>query len=303
MKSIERSDREIALSALEEFQNTALKYQNLKPRFDSHWFAISPTEIRGFSEEATEILVQMHTWFEFELLHHLELAYTSALTKMWEAVTKISEIAHIVGKTACAKNDDNVLALSIKFMNTYMRQCINRHDIRAFYNTSYQYRRLAEDIATASPMWSLDIIRHLHYYGASALHKDMAFAWEITFYDMGHIVEYTYRNKVEEQREFLTTFLAIQTDSAQHTTGTIKAILILLSYYLESDLQKEVQVLKDYLQTVDAKLVHQAADELLRVEEKEFREITDRIVNLDYLEESRRMRLKDFISEFSGTIK
>jgi len=258
VKSIERSDREVALSALEELQRAALKYQGLKPRFDSQWFAIAPAEIRGFPEEATEILVQGRTWFEFEILHHLELAYTSALTKMWEVVTKIAEIAHILGKTAYTQNDDNLLALSIKFMNTYMRQCINRHDIRAFYNTSYQYRRLAEDIATASPAQSLEIIRHLHYYGAAAFHKDMVFAWDITFYDMGHIVEYVYRNKMEEQRKFLTAFLRLQTDSAQpvallkgeavsHTTGSIKAMLILLSYYLENDLLEEIQILKKRL--------------------------------------------------------
>ncbi len=313
VKSIERSDREVALSALEELQRTALKYQKLKPKFDSQWFAISPAEIRGFPEEATEILVQGRTWFEFEVLHHLELAYTSALTKMWEVVTKIAEIAYILGRTACTRNDNNLLALSIKFMNTYMRQCINRHDIRAFYNTSYQYRRFAEDIATASPARSLEIIRHLHYYGTAAFYKDMAFARDITFYDTGRIVEYVYRNKVEEQREFLTAFLTLQTDRTQpaalqqgeaelHTTGTVKAVLILLSYYLESDLLEEVQILRAYLQTVDTKLVHQVADELLHVEEKEFWEITDRIVNLDYLEESRRMRLNDFIGKFASEL-
>lgn len=307
IRAIDRSDRDIALSALEELQKMAIKYQKLKTRFDWQWFAISPEEERGLPEEAINILIQERTWFEFKILHHLEVAYTSALNKMWQVVAQIAEIAHIVGKTARAKNDNNVLALSIKFMNTYMRQCINRHDIRAFYNTSYRYRNLAEDIATVSPMRSLEIIKYLNYYGMAALDKDMMFAWDITFYDIGHIVEYVYRNNIEEQRKFLTAFLNTQNDSASllaspqggvifHTTGTIKAILILLSYYLETDLSEEIQILEDYLQTVNAKLVHQAADELLRVEGKEFWEIIDRIVNFDYLEESRRMHLKEFIS-------
>ena len=316
VKSIERSDREIALSALEELQRTVLKYQKQKIKLGKQWFAISPAEIRGFPKEAIEVLIQGRIWFEFEVLHHLELAYVSALTKMWEVVTKIAEIAHIVGKTAHAKKDDNLLALSIKFMNTYMRQCINHSDIRAFYNTSYQYRRLAEYIAKVSPARSLEIIRHLHYYGSAALDKDMAFARDITFYDMGRIVEYVYQNKVEEQRKFLIAFLAPQTDSNQpatycpfvgakndpvaHTTGTIKAILILLSYYLENGLSEEVQVFKDCLQPIDAELVSHAAAELLSVEDKEFWEITDRIINLDYLEESRLLLLKDFIREFTS---
>jgi len=315
VKSIERSDREIAISALDELQRTILKYQKQKIKLNKQWFAILPSEIRGFPKEAIEVLVQGRTWFEFAVLHHLELAYASALTKMWEVVTKIGQIAHIVGKTAHTKKDDNLLDLSIKFMNTYMRQCINKNDIRAFYNTSYQYRRLAEDIAKEASERSIEIIRHLYYYGGAALQKDMAFARDITFYDIGHIVEYVYRNRVEEQRKFLLAFLTPQignnlpaadcpfagtrSEPVIHSAGTVKAILILLSYYLENSLSEEVQVFKDYLQTIDSKLVYQAADELMRVEDREFWEITDRIINLDYLEESRRILLKDFICEFA----
>ena len=302
VKSIERSDREIALSALEELQRATIKYQGLKSKFNAQWFMISPTEISGFPDEATEILVQGRMWFEFEVLHHLNLAYTSALTRMWEVVTKIAEIAAVIGRTACVKDDDSVLAISIKFMNTYMRQCVNREDIRAFYNTSYQYRRLGEYIATYSPTRSLEIIKHLHYYGVAAFNKDMTFGWEITFYDMCYIVEHIYCDGIDEKRKFLTTFLTLQTNGAQHTTGTIKAILILLSYYLANDLLEEVETIENQLRTFDPKLVQQAVNELLLVEEKEFQEITDRIVNLDYLTEERRIRLKDFIGRFASTI-
>ena len=63
------------------------------------------------------------------------------------------EMAHVVaidtryvGEAALAASDREVLVLTVKFMNTYLRAALNARDVRTAYNVLNQYRQLAESL-------------------------------------------------------------------------------------------------------------------------------------------------------------
>ena len=65
-------------------------------------------------------------------------------------------MAHVVaietryaGEAALAAGERNVLALVVKFMNTFLRAALNTREIRSAYNVLNQYRQLAEAMMRA----------------------------------------------------------------------------------------------------------------------------------------------------------
>ena len=100
------------------------------------------------------------------------------------------EMAHVVaidtryvGEAALAAGDREVLALTVKFLNTYLRAALNARDVRTAYNVLNQYRQLAECVAGdgATPgrrrRWStspsLQVLRAARArHGARLRHRD-----------------------------------------------------------------------------------------------------------------------------------
>jgi hypothetical protein len=77
-----------------------------------------------------------------------------------------------VGEAALAGSDREVLVLTIKFMNTYLRSALNARDVRTAYNVLNQYRQLAESLLATRNAWPqavlADIAEHFKYYARLA---------------------------------------------------------------------------------------------------------------------------------------
>src|SRR4029450_2910970 len=94
-------------------------------------------------------------------------------------VTAMPEMAHVVaidtryvGEAALAASDREVLTLTVKFMNTYLRAALNARDVRTAYNVLNQYRQLAESLLVTRSAWPqgvlADIAGHFKYYARLA---------------------------------------------------------------------------------------------------------------------------------------
>ena len=89
------------------------------------------------------------TWLEWKGLRQIREVFGAALTTMPEMAHVVAIDTRYVGEAALAAGDREVLALTVKFMNTYLRAALNARDVRTAYNVLNQYRQLAESLLAA----------------------------------------------------------------------------------------------------------------------------------------------------------
>jgi len=118
--------------------------------------------------ESLRELERQKLWFEWKVLRHLRSVFSESLNHLPEMAHVVAIESRYVGEAALRRDDRAVVAVVVKYFNTYLRGALNGHDVRACYNIFNQYRLLAELLLRQG--WSelaLTIAQHFAYYGPS----------------------------------------------------------------------------------------------------------------------------------------
>src|SRR4029079_11845674 len=100
--------------------------------------------------DSVDEIAARRTWLEWKGLRQLREVFGAALTTMPEMAHVVAIDTRYVGEAALASGDREVLSLTVKFINTYLRAALNARDVRTAYNVLHQYRQLAESMLRAS---------------------------------------------------------------------------------------------------------------------------------------------------------
>lgn len=295
-------DRNLGLMAINQIREMVLDYLECKHEQSEDWFKVNQDHFIGISSEFYQEICDKKLWFEAKALMDMELIYKSCLQSMPDAVSAIAFNTRIIGMEAIKNKDYDLLDLVVQFFNTFIRISLNAKNVRAIFNLFYQYRILNEHIFDYKPELSSKVVFYFKYYGETCLQQGMWFVMYTAAFDIAHMLSCAYKKGVSNIEDLLRTFLSLE-DNLDKTKdqlafiGVRKAQIILATYLFGLGERKLVKVMVDDLKGGKKEELTQYRDQLLSVTSRKFWEVTDRGVNLEYIDEEQKEYLKAFYDE------
>jgi len=283
LRAIDRADRDVALEAIRSLGRVIDRYDGIKSFLAPDWFIVGKEILSGLGSEAVQFVCLDRTWVEYRCITQLSLAYNATLSKMPDAVSAISETLRHIAIECYRSGDRPVLTLLIRFFNTFVREAIKRKDVHAIYDLMHQYKALVREILSSEPALSLECARHFKYYAEFAKFSGLPFIYELTSYEIGELVKWAYARRCPSREEMLALFLKF--DGTAASARLAKSRAILWTFLAAQGLTAEADRVRASLLEVPASILESARADLLGATERAFWEVTDRQVNIDFLED------------------
>ena len=310
VNAVAQKDKIIASHATAALREAVVRYQPHKAALPAEWFAIGPRirsnpDFIAMEADSLRELERERLWFEWKVLRHLRSVFAESLNHLPEMAHVVAIETRYVGEAALQRDDRAVVGAVVKYFNTYLRGAINGHDVRACYNILNQYRLLAELLLRQG--WSdlaLAIAHHFAYYGQVARGAGMVFVTETSAHDLGALCERAFDLASPAHDTMLGVFLEVDREAESKTDekalrGVRKAQVKLATYYLVRGAEGYAQRICDDMRSESPERLNSIRSEMLRIHAKDFWEVTDRGVNFDYLDDSRKEKLDTFFDGLS----
>jgi hypothetical protein len=315
VNALGQKDKVIASDASAALRRLLVDYQTRKRQLDPAWFAIGDAltgdpDFVALAPDSLSDIAARGIWLEWKGLRQIREVFGAALVTMPEMAHVVAIDTRYVGEAALAAGDREVLALTVKFMNTYLRAALNGRDVRTAYNVLNQYRQLAEALLAAREApaaWTqatlAEIAGHFKYYARLAHSIGLGFVTETAAYDLCSLCEAASVAGASSHDQLLGTLLEIdkepETQAEERALrGVRKAQAKLASYYLLTGDAARARRIHDDMAHEAPDRLRSIRDEMLAIKSKEFWEIVDRGTNFDYLSDERKEKLRDFFSSF-----
>jgi hypothetical protein len=309
VNAVAQKDKVIAAHAVAALRDVLVRYQEFKRGLPAGWFTLGPAlrqdpDFIALSPDSVGSLEEGHAWLEWKVLRHFRSAFAESIAHLPEMAHVVAIDTRYVGESALAAGDRGVVAVTVKFFNTYMRIAINRHDVRASSNVLHQYRQLAErSLGGSVEGLAEEIARHFVYYSHLAHGQGQSFVTETAAHDLGALCERAFALRSPSHEALLRAFLDVDKEAETKAEekalrGVRKAQVKLAVFYLAQGAEAHArQIQRDMAHEQRGRLAS-IRDELLRITSQDFWEVTDRGMNFDYLDAERRRQLDRFFAWF-----
>jgi len=248
------------------------------------------------SHYALDWITEQRTWLEMQALSQLLLSYQHALAKAHDAVSAISNVNRIIARNAAARGDRQVVALCLRFFNSFLREALNRKDARAAYYVLYQYRELAGDLK-GDDDFVRRIAEFLRNYAVVAEQLGQDFVSQVAAYDLCHVVEVAYDVGSASADHALDQLLGLPNRrDGKVLPARVKSKLVAAGHLREHELDEPLERVRKSLLDVPIDAVERAAVELGSVDQQIYWEITDRAVNMEWTAEPCRQAISEFVA-------
>jgi hypothetical protein len=316
VNALGQKDKVIASDASAALRQLIVDYQARKPGLDAAWFEIgeglkSDPDFVALAAGSLADIAARRTWLEWKGLRQIREVFGAALGTMPEMAHVVAIDTRYVGEAALKAGDREVLALSVKIMNTYLRAALNARDVRTAYNVLNQYRQLAESVlaapGTPPPAWTqvtlAEIAGHFKYYARLGHGMGLGFVTETAAYDLCALCEEASALGAACHDQLLAVFLEIdkepETQAEERALrGVRKAQAKLASFYLLAGDRGRARRIHDDMAHESPDRLRSIRDEMLSITSKEFWEVVDRGTNFDYLPDDRKEKLREFFDGF-----
>jgi hypothetical protein len=310
VNAMEHRDKGVSMASVNALRALIIDYQRVREALPAGWFSLDEELARNpdfvsLDARALGELARHRSWFEMKVLRQYQTVYAEALHRNRDINYVIAINTRLIAEEAVKRGHVELLHLSMKFFNSYLRAAINAKDVRTAYNVFNQYRLLAEGLLEwRTGSYAVEIARYFKYYGLVAYAADLPFILETVAYDLCVLNEAAYARKVKVQDELLRIFLRVdkESDSAvqeESLRGVRKAQVKLATYYLvEGDEGRARRVYED-MAAEDPVRIASIRDELFAVHTPDYWEIIDRGLHFDYLPKDRKRTLEQFFGWFT----
>lgn len=300
LKSLDRADRGVALEGIWSFKRLLDYYGALKPGMPPRLFEVDRKDFVGFSPEAIELVNEQRTWLETKVLQQLFLCYRYALGKAIDGVSSISDCTRVIAVNAEQRGDDEVVQLVIRFFNSYLREAIKARQVHAVYDVFHEYRLLAKDLRERAEILR-DIVFYFRFYAEGARQSGLTFVWQLAAFDTAYIVRRAFEVDCAVRDELLERVLEIEhAPDGKVDLLIVKAKLILGGFFTERGLKDAAARVAVCLRDVPAEALLRAEGDLLTAE-RVFFEVTDRQINIEWLQPERRPHVSSFVAGLVGS--
>jgi hypothetical protein len=310
LKSVENRDRSIASSAVHALDAVLVASGEAKAGLPAAWFEVreqlsDDPDFVSFHADVLDDVVARRTWLEMKVMLQLDGVFRSAVHEAREVAHLVGIVLRRTGLRAARAGDTEVLALSVRFLNTALRAAINAADVRTAYHLLTEYRQLVEGlVGTAYAEQVPALAQRMKGYGQLGFRARLGFVLETVAYDLCALVEHAWTSGAPEHEALLTILLDVDREpdgaAVQEASlrGVRKAQVKLATAYLsrgEEALARRIQ--RDMLAEDPARL-RSIREELEAPRERLYWEISDRGVDFDWLDEARRAQLPVFFGWF-----
>jgi hypothetical protein len=303
--SISGRDKIIASRAVDAIKDFVVGYLAVKNKADERWFKVGEgirdnPDFVAMEPESLRVLEQDHTWLEWKALRQYLGIYAEAAQGMPDIQYLIAIDTRYVAEAALARKDANVIELSFRFMNSYLRAALNARAVRTAYNVMNQYRLLVEAmIRGGADEAAIEGVRHMIYYGRTSYDMQLGFVTETVAYDVSALCELAHHQKREVDTRLLDMFLDLDQPirlKKQETglQGIRKAQLKLACYYLSVGAEDRARKIAADMATEDRGRLQSIREQLAKVVSKEFWEVTDRGGNFEYMPPKQKEQMDRF---------
>ncbi|MCA9574840.1 MAG: DUF2254 family protein [Polyangiales bacterium] len=305
--SISGKDKIIASQAVDALKDFALAYIDVKPKASSLWFRIGELiktnpDFVAMDPESLGDLEERRTWVEWKVMRQYLGIYNEALAQMRDINYLIAIDTRYIGEAAGRANDEELMRLVFRFMNSYLRSTLNARDVRTAYNVLNQYRLLVEAMIRQGHGWAaLEGVQHMIYYGHVSYDSQLTFVTETVAYDVGASCQNAHDGGAREESSMLEAFLRLdrplRTRSQEAALlGVRKAQVKLAAYYLAVGQEEKARLIRDDMADEPQERLLAIREALERVTTKDFWEIIDRGRNFEYMPPKQRAQLDTFFS-------
>jgi hypothetical protein len=317
MNALAQKEKTIASDATTALRTVLVDYLPEKAGLPPAWFGLSRAlrthpDFVAMAADSLEELARDRTWLEWIGLRQIREVFSEALKTLPEMTHVVAIDTRYIGEAAIDSRDREVLALTIKFMNTYLRAALNARDVRTCYNVLHQYRQLAEAmlrVPGAAVPWLAtgleDVAGHFKYYAQLAHNQGLGFVTETAAYDLCALCEVASEVFAPCHDRLLAIFLEI--DKEAETTaeekalrGVRKAQAKLATFYLLRGHAAYARAIYEDMAQESPERLSSIRDEMLAVTSKQFWEVVDRGTNFDYLDDARKDKLREFFAQFGS---
>jgi hypothetical protein len=236
------------------------------------------------------------------MLDELREVFFATLNKLHDVNNTVSLVLRLVGEKAVERGDHGLFSAVLKFFNTFLRAAINQGDVRAGYHVLYQYRLLADTTLDEHPELALQIAHRLSSYGDAAASGPLLWMSAAAAYDLRILAESAQARGAADEvvgeivGDVIDTVRRAEAKQSPALPQLYKMAVALGAYFLEHDEPEHVLVLCELLAGVPTETLERVTAELLAVDDPVFWELTDRVVNFDYVEPEVRARLPELLA-------
>jgi len=310
LNAIENKDKVICMHAVDALGDLVRDSLSSKPGFSAEYFALDVTvrenpDFVSMQDDVLEAMERGRYWLEMKVLRQFQMLYGETLNKSRDINYLIAINTRKIAEAAMACGDSEVVGISAKFFNTYMRATINGGDVRTAYNVFNQYRSLAESaLRLGREDVALEIARRFQYYGQLGFSTGLRFVLETAAYDLCRLNEIAFELGAAKRRELLAVFLEVDKEAEEghdleaSLRGVRKAQVKLATYYLTRGDDESARIIFDDMHAELPSRLDSIRSELEGITARDFWEVSDRGVNFDYLEPDRRAALSRFFGWF-----
>ena len=303
--SVSGRDKIIASEAVDALKDLALEYLKVKPRASEAWFSIGP-QIRlnpdfvAMDPESLADLETNRTWVEWKVMRQYLSIYNEAIGSMRDINYLIAIDTRYIGEAAGRADDEELIDLVYRFMNSYIRATLNAKDVRTAYNVLNQYRKLIEFMLRhGNHKAALDGVKHMKYYGLISFDMDLSFVTETAAYDISSLAQFANEISSPAEEGILAEFLELDRPSfvrgkEKALLGVRKAQVKLAAYYLVSGQEARARAIAADMHDEPRERLLKIQHQLSAVESKEFWEIIDRGRNFEFMPPAQRACLATF---------
>jgi hypothetical protein len=313
VNALAQNDKVIATDATATLRRVLVDYLPAKAGLEPSWFTVGAAlranpDFVAMASDSVDELGRDRVWLEWKGLRQLQEVFGEALESMPEMAHLCAIETRYVGEAALGaadRPDQAVLTLTIKFMNTFLRSALNARDVRTAYNVLNQYRQLAESMLRVGDFGGglEEIGGYFRYYAQLAHRTGLGFVTETVAYDLAALCEAASEASAPVHDRLLAILLEV--DKEAETTaqeralrGVRKAQAKLAAYYLVHGMSARARAIHDDMADESPERLRSIRDEMLTVTSKQFWEVVDRGTNFDYLDDTRKQKLREFFAEF-----
>jgi Predicted membrane protein (DUF2254) len=304
LSAVSQMDRNVALLSIRSLKDVLVDHLLLKRRMPNRWFIPAKENFQAISSDFLHEIAVTRTWVEVKGFLDLELIFKMAIKEMPDGVSAIANSTKIIGLYAMRLKDRQVLeGVVIQFFNTFLRHAVNDRNPKAIYNLFYQYRLLAEQVMRVDPPLAEKICFYFKYYGQAAQVYEIQMSIITAAFDLAHLLERAYEMKVPNLAALVTIFLEVDDNPATQANefdlrSVRKAQLMFASFLLSKGDTTIVQRIFQDIKTEPKPRMDAVRKEMLAVKDRKFWEVTDRGVNLFYMDEEQKKHLEVFFTRF-----
>jgi len=309
VNAMEHRDKGVSMASVNALKQLIMDYQDLRAGLPDEWYRLEEDLVRNpdFVSMDEQVLVEVaarRSWFEMKVLRQYQTIYAEALHRMRDISYVVAINTRLLAEDAARRDDVQLLHLSLKFFNTYVRAAINAKDVRTAYNVFNQYRLLGQSLLTfRRGVYAIEIGRYFKYYGLISYAANLPFILETVAYDLCALTELAFDSGAEVVDALLRILLRVDKESEgavqeQSLRGVRKAQIKLATFFLMRDDEARARQVYTDMAGEDLTRLASIRDELFGVQTPEYWEITDRGTNFDYLPSERKAQLTQFFRWF-----